>query len=113
MSSELIERLTSRKFWAYLVTVIAAFCYAFGLIDEKGMAAITAAAATYQISESIVDYGAAKERAAVLNHNAAQLQARYPQALATGIERHNAEHNPAAEVNVNVAGNQQPLTPST
>jgi hypothetical protein len=57
MTQSTIERLTSRKFIAFIVGISAATAYAFGLIDEKGMAAIVAAAGTYQIGEGLADLG--------------------------------------------------------
>jgi hypothetical protein len=57
MNQELIDRLTSRKFWAFIVGIAAAFCYAFHLIDATGLGAIVAAAGTYQIGEGLADLG--------------------------------------------------------
>lgn len=57
MSQELIDRLMSRKFWAFGVGVAGSFCYAFGLIDEKGLAAIIASVAAYNVGEGLADFG--------------------------------------------------------
>lgn len=54
------DKLTSRKFWAFLVGVVAAFVYAFGLINEQGLAAITASVAAYNIGEGLADFGQGK-----------------------------------------------------
>lgn len=56
-----IERLTSRKFIAFVVGISAATAYAFNLIDEKGMTAIVAAAGTYQIGEGLADLGSTRQ----------------------------------------------------
>jgi hypothetical protein len=57
MNQDLTDRLLSRKLWAFIVGIIAAFCYAFHLIDATGLAAIVAAAGTYQIGEGLADLG--------------------------------------------------------
>jgi membrane protease YdiL (CAAX protease family) len=57
MNPLLVERLTSRKFWAFIIGVVAAFVYAFGLIDEKGLAAIIASVAAYNVGEGLADFG--------------------------------------------------------
>jgi hypothetical protein len=53
----LIEKLSSRKFWAFVVGIAGAFLYAFGVIDEKGLGAIIAAGAAYQVGEGLADFG--------------------------------------------------------
>lgn len=57
MGQTLGERLTSRKFIAFVVGIVAASVYAAGLIDEKGLAAVVTAAGTYQIGEGLADFG--------------------------------------------------------
>jgi hypothetical protein len=57
-----VDRLTSRKFIAFGVGLVGAFLYAFALIDEKGLAAIVAAAGTYQIGEGLADLGQNRAR---------------------------------------------------
>lgn len=60
MTQSTIDRLTSRKFIAFIVGIGAAVAYAFGVIDEKGLAGIIAAAGTYQIGEGLADLGQSK-----------------------------------------------------
>lgn len=55
--NDAITRLTSRKFIAFVVGIASATAYAFGLIDEKGLAAIITAAGTYQLGEGLADFG--------------------------------------------------------
>jgi hypothetical protein len=57
MNQTLVDRLTSRKFIAFVVGIVAAGAYAFHLIDATGMGAIVAAAGTYQIGEGLADFG--------------------------------------------------------
>lgn len=57
MADSVIEQLTSRKFIAFGVGLVAAFLYAFSLIDDKGLAAIVTAAGTYQLGEGLADLG--------------------------------------------------------
>lgn len=61
MNQATIDRLTSRKFIAFIVGIGAATAYALGWIDDRGMAAIVAAAGTYQIGEGLADLGATRE----------------------------------------------------
>jgi hypothetical protein len=57
MSPQLVDRLTSRKFWAYIIGVSASVAYAANLIDQTGLAAIVAASAAYQVGEGLADFG--------------------------------------------------------
>lgn len=57
MNDVLLEKLTSRKFWAYAIGVGASVAYAFNLIDDKGLAAIIGASAAYQLGEGLADFG--------------------------------------------------------
>lgn len=75
MTETWTDRLTSRKFIAFGVGLVAAFLYAFHLIDSTGLTAIVAAAGTYQVGEGLADLGqnrarveAAQERAVLAAH---------------------------------------------
>lgn len=75
MTETWADRLTSRKFIAFGVGLVAAFLYAFHLIDSTGLTAIVAAAGTYQVGEGLADLGqnrarveAAQERAVLAAH---------------------------------------------
>lgn len=60
MSPEVVEKLLSRKFWAYAIGVGASIAYAGGLIDNVGLAAIIAASGLYQVGEGLADLGQGK-----------------------------------------------------
>lgn len=57
MNEVLVDKLLSRKFWAYVVGVAGAVAYAANLIDREGLAAIVAASAAYQVAEGLADFG--------------------------------------------------------
>jgi hypothetical protein len=62
MAETWLDRLTSRKFIAFGVGLVAAFLYAFHLIDSTGLTAIVAAAGTYQVGEGLADLGQNRAR---------------------------------------------------
>lgn len=76
MNEELVNRLLSRKLWAYVIGVGASIAYAAGLIDQVGLAAIVAASGLYQVGEGLADFGQnAKVADAAARVKAAELQA--------------------------------------
>lgn len=64
MNEQVVEKLLSRKFWAYVIGVAASVAYAVGLIDTTGLAAIVGASAAYQVSEGLADFGQGKAQVA-------------------------------------------------
>lgn len=58
----LLERFTSRKFLAFIAGLCAATAYSLGGIDEKGLAAISAVVAAYNVGEGLADF---KQNAAI------------------------------------------------
>lgn len=60
MDPVVVEKLMSRKFWAYAIGVGASIAYAGGLIDNVGLAAIIAASGLYQVGEGLADFGQGK-----------------------------------------------------
>lgn len=60
MSDVLVEKLLSRKLWAYVIGVGASVAYAVNLIDQTGLGAILAASAAYQVAEGLADFGQGK-----------------------------------------------------
>lgn len=68
MSDVLVEKLLSRKLWAYVIGVGASVAYAGGLIDQTGLGAILAASAAYQVAEGLADFGQGKAQAAAEAH---------------------------------------------
>ncbi len=76
MSADLVDRLLSRKLWAYVIGVGASIAYAGGLIDQVGLAAIVAASGLYQVGEGLADLGQNAKRAeAEAKAHVANLQA--------------------------------------
>lgn len=70
MSNELVDRLTSRKFWAYIIGVGASIAYAAHLIDSVGLGAIVAASAAYQVGEGLADFGQGRAQVAAKSQHA-------------------------------------------
>jgi hypothetical protein len=68
--NDAIARLTSRKFIAFVVGIASAAAYALGYIDEKGLAAIVAAAGTYQLGEGLADFGQGRAAVDAASHHA-------------------------------------------